>query len=512
MKKLLTILFIFTLVSCGIDVPQNTKVGYSNNDYTSHLFTNEIAVQDWNADENKENATYAVSEKEIKYINSVFKTIYDGITIGDVVTKLDNLYKTHSTVVQYYSSKRVGNTVQIVFTWDEGNVILTVPAVLSEDNSLKPLQVNSDVIKSSKNFAKNLGANSKETEDIINDVVESFFNPSFSIGEKDNISFKELDNELKILKENLEKTNWNKLYEKYATDIYHYKGMSYYSGNSGDEDIRFYSILSLIKDIKANELNITVQNIIDRFEDLTGLKPTEHFTMIGAQGFGNVLNIGYYDNNLKLTHNIEIVFNFISAGYGEIISLEEVSISYKTVEFKGKDIIQLLYKDSNQVSTSNIENTKPQKISTNKNNIKTIDGMSYYDGNFVKDVEESVKNRDEKANKALINSLYELSSNYIIFAHITESIDTLAVTFKEKYSSLGIQEVIKNDKNGQPIYIILAGKDVKNPAAFLIFNLKVENTANGQTIYANGENSIIFKAPTSETKFLDIDAIEALTR
>ena len=274
MKNLLISLLMLLLVSCGIDIPKNTKVGYSNNDYSSHLFTNEIVVQDWNAEENKETATYPISEREIKYVNSVFKTIYDGVIIGDIVTKLDDLYKTHVTTIQYYSSKRVGNTIQIIFTWNEGNVVLSVPAVLSDDNSLMPLQVNKEVIESAKKFAKDSGANSKETENIINDITESFFNPSFTIKDRENISFKDLDNELKILKENSEKSNWDKLYKKYASDVYHYKEMSYYSGNSSNEDVQFYSILSLVKDLKTNELNITVQNIIDRFEDLTGLKST----------------------------------------------------------------------------------------------------------------------------------------------------------------------------------------------------------------------------------------------
>ena len=157
------------------------------------------------------------------------------------------------------------------------------------------------------------------------------------------------------------------------------------------------------------------------------------------------------------------------------------------------------------------ESEKSQKFSPTLNNIKIVNGTSYYNGDFIKDVEKSVKNRDTRANKILINYLYELSSNYIIFAHITESIDTLADTFKEKYSSWGTQEVIKTNKEGQLVYIIFAGDDVKNPIAFLVFNLTVENTNNGQKIYANGENSIIFKGPTSETRFLDIDAIDALT-
>lgn len=158
------------------------------------------------------------------------------------------------------------------------------------------------------------------------------------------------------------------------------------------------------------------------------------------------------------------------------------------------------------------ESEKSQKFSPTLNNIKIVNGTSYYNGDFIKDVEKSVENRDTRANKILINYLYELSSNYIIFAHITESIDTLADTFKEKYSSWGTQEVIKTNKEGQLVYIIFAGDDVKNPIAFLVFNLTVENTNNGQKIYANGENSIIFKGPTSETRFLDIDAIDALTR
>ena len=158
------------------------------------------------------------------------------------------------------------------------------------------------------------------------------------------------------------------------------------------------------------------------------------------------------------------------------------------------------------------ESEKSQKFSPTLNNIKIVNGTSYYNGDFIKDVEKSVKNRDTRANKILINYLYELSSNYIIFAHITESIDTLEDTFKEKYSSWGTQEVIKTNKEGQLVYIIFAGDDVKNPIAFLVFNLTVENTNNGQKIYANGENSIIFKGPTSETRFLDIDAIDALTR
>ena len=514
MKNLLISLLILLLVSCGINIPKNTKVGYSNNDYSSHLFTNEIVVQDWNAEENKETATYPVSEREIKYINSVFKTIYDGVIIGDIVTKLDDLYKTHVTTIQYYSSKRVGNTIQIIFTWNEGNVVLSVPAVLSNDNSLMPLQVNKEVMESAKKFAKDSGANSKETEDIINDVTESFFNPLFSIKDRENISFKDLDNELKILKENLEKSDWDKLYKKYASDVYHYKEMSYYSGNSSNEDVQFYSILSLVKDLKTNGLNITVQNIIDRFENLTGLKSTKHFAMIGAQGFGNVLNIEYYDDNLKLTHYIEIVFDFIPAAYGEIISLQEVSILYKDRDYSGKDIMKFLYKDDNQISTSDIRDFNSKESSINIGNIKIVDNMKYYDSNLIKDVEEASKRKDKKTIIKLTKIFREINDNYMIFAHYPESnVGIIFDEMNERFNGRYIYEYLFT-KDGKLYYSIVVYpnkndfENNRNQIAYFVAEIKVKNEKEGQDLFISYDSKILYKGPRSETIFQGIDAID----
>ena len=514
MKNLLISLLILLLVSCGINIPKNTKVGYSNNDYSSHLFTNEIVVQDWNAEENKETATYPVSEREIKYINSVFKTIYDGVIIGDIVTKLDDLYKTHVTTIQYYSSKRVGNTIQIIFTWNEGNVVLSVPAVLSDDNSLMPLQVNKEVMESAKKFAKDSGANSKETEDIINNVTESFFNPLFSIKDRENISFKDLDNELKILKENLEKSDWDKLYKKYASDVYHYKEMSYYSGNSSNEDVQFYSILSLVKDLKTNGLNITVQNIIDRFENLTGLKSTKHFAMIGAQGFGNVLNIEYYDDNLKLTHYIEIVFDFIPAAYGEIISLQEVSILYKDRDYSGKDIMKFLYKDDNQISTSDIRDFNSKESSINIGNIKIVDNMKYYDSNLIKDVEEASKRKDKKTIIKLTKIFREINDNYMIFAHYPESnVGIIFDEMNERFNGRYIYEYLFT-KDGKLYYSIVVYpnkndfENNRNQIAYFVAEIKVKNEKEGQDLFISYDSKILYKGPRSETIFQGIDAID----
>ena len=514
MKNLLISLLILLLVSCGINIPKNTKVGYSNNDYSSHLFTNEIVVQDWNAEENKETATYPVSEREIKYINSVFKTIYDGVIIGDIVTKLDDLYKTHVTTIQYYSSKRVGNTIQIIFTWNEGNVVLSVPAVLSNDNSLMPLQVNKEVMESAKKFAKDSGANSKETEDIINDVTESFFNPLFSIKDRENISFKDLDNELKILKENLEKSDWDKLYKKYASDVYHYKEMSYYSGNSSNEDVQFYSILSLVKDLKTNGLNITVQNIIDRFENLTGLKSTKHFAMIGAQGFGNVLNIEYYDDNFKLTHYIEIVFDFIPAAYGEIISLQEVSILYKDRDYSGKDIMKFLYKDDNQISTSDIRDFNSKESSINIGNIKIVDNMKYYDSNLIKDVEEASKRKDKKTIIKLTKIFREINDNYMIFAHYPESnVGIIFDEMNERFNGRYIYEYLFT-KDGKLYYSIVVYpnkndfENNRNQIAYFVAEIKVKNEKEGQDLFISYDSKILYKGPRSETIFQGIDAID----
>lgn len=514
MKNLLISLLMLLLVSCGINIPKNTKVRYSNNDYSSHLFTNEIIVQDWNAEENKETATYPVSEREIKYVNSVFKTIYDDVIIGDIVTKLDDLYKTHVTTIQYYSSKRVGNTIQIIFTWNEGNVVLSVPAVLSDDNSLMPLQVNKEVMESAKKFAKDSGASSKETEDIINDVTESFFNPLFSIKDRENISFKDLDNELKILKENLEKSDWDKLYKKYASDVYHYKEMSYYSGNSSNEDVQFYSILSLVKDLKTNGLNITVQNIIDRFENLTGLKSTKHFAMIGAQGFGNVLNIEYYDDNLKLTHYIEIVFDFIPAAYGEIISLQEVSILYKDRDYSGKDIMKFLYKDDNQISTSDIRDFNSKESSINIGNIKIVDSMKYYDSNLIKDVEEASKRKDKKTIIKLTKIFREINDNYMIFAHYPESnVGIIFDEMNERFNGRYIYEYLFT-KDGKLYYSIVVYpnkndfENNRNQIAYFVAEIKVKNEKEGQDLFISYDSKILYKGPRSETIFQGIDAID----
>jgi lipoprotein len=516
MKNLLISLLMLLLVSCGINIPKNTKVGYSNNDYSSHLFTNEIVVQDWNAEENKETATYPVSEREIKYVNSVFKTIYDDVIIGDIVTKLDDLYKTHVTTIQYYSSKRVGNTIQIIFTWNEGNVVLSVPAVLSDDNSLMPLQVNKEVMESAKKFAKDSGANSKETEDIINDVTESFFNPLFSIKDRENISFKDLDNELKILKENSEKSDWDKLYKKYASDVYHYKEMSYYSGNSSNEDVQFYSILSLVKDLKTNGLNITVQNIIDRFENLTGLKSTKHFAMIGAQGFGNVLNIEYYDDNLKLTHYIEIVFDFIPAAYGEIISLQEVSILYKNRDYSGKDIMKFLYKDENYNSSSNIQeyNVSNNKYSEIEYYSKFDKTNNKYNGDFKKDTVEALKKRDKNAIIELTKIFREINDNYMIFAHYPESnVGIIYDEMNERFNGRYIYEYLFT-KDGKLYYSIVVYpnkndfENNRNQIAYFVGEIKVRNEKEGQDLFISYDSKILYKGPRSETIFQGIDAID----
>jgi len=183
-------------------------------------------------------------------------------------------------------------------------------------------------------------------------------------------------------------------------------------------------------------------------------------------------------------------------GEGKEVSLEGI---------KSLDEIRDLVKSLNQKKEIIYNNTQKDDFSK----LNRVGYDTYYNGNFGKDVKNSIDNSDGATNKILIHYLYELE-NSMMYAHMPEAnIEEMSNYFKEKYSSYKVSEIIYSE-TGEDVLYILVAESGKEEVAELTFYLTIKNTKNGQEVSCYGDSAVSFQGPTSKTEFWDIDAVRAL--
>ena len=208
MKKILnllaTLVMILLLVACGLSVPENSDVAYTNKEYYPNLYIENIFVQ-YIGDKNE---SRDATQEDISKIMKVLQTTYKGVSIGDTVTKLDSIYGEHVTSVVYYENSQFGKFMDVTLVWGEEEIAITVPATYTDDSgyNIAPLQINKEVLSKAYKVASDSGMSKEEALD---EVKGQFFQPMVLVmnGEEaiKNVEFDKIDEAIDKLKE--EKNN-----------------------------------------------------------------------------------------------------------------------------------------------------------------------------------------------------------------------------------------------------------------------------------------------------------------
>ena len=204
MKKILnllaTLVMVLVLVACGVNVPENTDVTYTNKEYYPNLYIENIFVQ-YMGDKNE---SRDANQEDISKIMKVLQTTYKGVSIGDTVTKLDSIYGEHVTSVVYYENSQFGKFMDVTLVWGEEEIAITVPATYTDDSgyNIAPLQINKEVLSKAYKVASDSGMSKEEALD---EVKGQFFQPMVLVmnGEEaiKNVEFDKIDEAISKLEE-----------------------------------------------------------------------------------------------------------------------------------------------------------------------------------------------------------------------------------------------------------------------------------------------------------------------
>ena len=204
MKKILnllaTLVMVLVLVACGVNVPENTDVTYTNKEYYPNLYIENIFVQ-YMGDKNE---SRDANQEDISKIMKVLQTTYKGVSIGDTVTKLDSTYGEHVTSVVYYENSQFGKFMDVTLVWGEEEIAITVPATYTDDSgyNIAPLQINKEVLSKAYKVASDSGMSKEEALD---EVKGQFFQPMVLVmnGEEaiKNVEFDKIDESISKLEE-----------------------------------------------------------------------------------------------------------------------------------------------------------------------------------------------------------------------------------------------------------------------------------------------------------------------
>ena len=210
MKKILnllaTLVMVLVLMACGISVPENSDVTYTNKEYYPNLYIENIFVQ-YIGDKNE---SRDANQEDISKIMKVLQTTYKGVSVGDTVSKLDNIYGEHTTSVVYYENSQFGKFMDVTFVWGEEEIAITVPATYKDDSgyNIAPLQINKDVLSKAYKVASDAGM---PKEEALDEVKGQFFQPMVLMmnGEEaiQNVEFDKVDEAISKLEEEKNNTN-----------------------------------------------------------------------------------------------------------------------------------------------------------------------------------------------------------------------------------------------------------------------------------------------------------------
>lgn len=153
-KLLILLLVVIFIIACGKDkkytykltVSKNTKVSVTNKDYSNLISFNNIGeiheIEGTLISSTSENIIKP-TEKDIKVIEKCLNTVYDDISIGDIVKYMDSQLKGHKVNIVYYTSLGIGNCDIL---WEVGNqthIILRIAFGIDGDTIL-PLEISED--------------------------------------------------------------------------------------------------------------------------------------------------------------------------------------------------------------------------------------------------------------------------------------------------------------------------------------------------------------------------------
>ena len=153
-KLLILLLVVIFIIACGKDkkytykltVSKNTKVSITNKDYSNLISFNNIGeiheIEGTLISSTSENIIKP-TEKDIKVIEKCLNTVYDDISIGDIVKYMDSQLKGHKVNIVYYTSLGIGNCDIL---WEVGNqthIKLTIAFGIDGDTIL-PLEISED--------------------------------------------------------------------------------------------------------------------------------------------------------------------------------------------------------------------------------------------------------------------------------------------------------------------------------------------------------------------------------
>lgn len=153
-KLLILLLVVIFIIACGKDkkytykltVSKNTKVSVTNKDYSNLISFNNIGeiheIEGTLISSTSENIIKP-TEKDIKVIEKCLNTVYDDISIGDIVKYMDSQLKGHKVNIVYYTSLGIGNCDIL---WEVGNqthIKLTIAFGIDGDTIL-PLEISQD--------------------------------------------------------------------------------------------------------------------------------------------------------------------------------------------------------------------------------------------------------------------------------------------------------------------------------------------------------------------------------
>ena len=153
-KLLILLLVVIFIIACGKDkkytykltVSKNTKVSVTNKDYSNLISFNNIGeiheIEGTLISSTSENIIKP-TEKDIKVIEKCLNTVYDDISIADIVKYMDSQLKGHKVNIVYYTSLGIGNCDIL---WEVGNqthIKLTIAFGIDGDTIL-PLEISED--------------------------------------------------------------------------------------------------------------------------------------------------------------------------------------------------------------------------------------------------------------------------------------------------------------------------------------------------------------------------------
>ena len=153
-KLLILLLVVIFIIACGKDkkytykltVSKNTKVSITNKDYSNLISFNNIGeIHEIEGTFNSSTSENIIkpTEKDIKVLEKCLNTVYDDISIADIVKYMDSQSKGHKVNIIYYTSLGIGNCDILWEVDNQTHIKLRIAFGINGDTIL-PLEISED--------------------------------------------------------------------------------------------------------------------------------------------------------------------------------------------------------------------------------------------------------------------------------------------------------------------------------------------------------------------------------